>query len=94
MDNLTQEEELSSDGSVHTSDCEFMSETDDDLGWVIDPELTRPRTAEELDRGSTQPGMTMGMQRFANAIASIERRATALEAKRVRTKQARAERAN
>jgi hypothetical protein len=69
---VIRDEERSDDSSQHSSYSEFVS---DDEEWHVDTSLTRERTPEELAAGPRNGHSTLGMSRFFDAIASIERRA-------------------
>ena len=78
------DEPLSEEEEMGTSDESFLSGSSDDE-WVVDASLTRQRTEAEKNALPTT-GRTLGLQRFEDAIASIERRALALEKKKAEKK--------
>lgn len=75
VDTIMDDEPRSEDSGSSSDDSEFFDkDIDNDAEWTIDPTLTRERTAEEKNAIPTT-GRTLGLERYANAIASIERRA-------------------
>lgn len=76
--------DISSEVSSHSSDYEFLSDASQDDAWHVDTNvLTAPSSAFD-----DVAAPTLGLKRFAAMVASIERRAVALQDKSVARKKA------
>ena len=65
---------------MDSDDLEFLDDGSDSSGseWAEDTDLLKAGS----ERFVGMPGATIGLKRFEAMVASIERRATALDAKR------------
>lgn len=73
---------VSEDGSVHSSDAEFLNNSEGDSGgegWEEDQDGVLTAHSDTF-RGMA--GSTIGLKRFAAMVASIERRAIVQDTKR------------
>lgn len=84
-DDLKVDEELSDDESTaHSSDEDFLdnASSDDENGWQVDNRILTASSESFIN----MPGSTIGMKRFAAMIESIEKRALAAEARKIKKK--------